>query len=268
MFKYVGADKKFKLTSENYYTQEASEHYMSIHPFISFIGTPGIQACEERVISDLENPIEPTDNMLIGSYVDSYYEGTLDEFKTCNPQLFKKDGSLLAKFEVCNDMIAKAETDDLFKFYMTGEKQKIYTGTFAGLDWKIKVDNLVIKDDKIVGLVDLKTCKDIHARINDITFIEMWGYDYQLALYQEILKQNIGEYVPCYIAAISKEEGHETAVIYVDDDRLKECREAIESNIDRFKEVITRNKEAERCGLCSHCKATRINEKVINYRNL
>ena len=241
---------------------------MSIHPFISFIGTPGIPACEERTINDLENPVAATDNMLIGSYVDSYYEGTLEEFKNNNPQLFKKDGSLLAKFEVCNELIAKADSDELFKFYMSGEKQKIYIGTYAGIDWKIKVDNLVIKDGKVVGLVDLKTCKDIHAKVNDITFIEMWGYDYQLALYQEILKQNIGEYVPCYIAAVSKDEGHETAVIYVDDERLEECREAIKSNIDKFKEIITGSRKAERCGVCSYCKATRINTKVINYRNL
>lgn len=268
MFKYVGADNKFGLNSDNYYTQEANEHYMSIHPFISFIGTPGIQPCEERVIYDLENPMEPNDSMLIGSYIDAYYEGTLEEFKKNNPQLFKKDGSLMAKFEICNEMIAKADSDEIFKFYMTGKKQKIYTGYFAGIDWKIKVDNLVVKDGKIVGLVDLKTCKDIHAKVNDITFIEAWGYDYQLALYQEILKQNIGEYVPCYIAAVSKDEGHETAVIYVDDERLQECRNAIESNIDRFKEIITGSKKAERCKLCAHCKATRINKTVINYKDL
>lgn len=70
---------------------------MSIHPFISFIGTPGIPACEERTINDLENPIPATDNMLIGSYVDSYYEGTLEEFKKKYPSIIQKRWLTISK---------------------------------------------------------------------------------------------------------------------------------------------------------------------------
>lgn len=268
MFQYVGKKDDFKLTNENYYTQEAMSHYMSIHPFISFIGTPGIIACEERTIHDIEYPIEPTDNMIIGSYMDAYFEGGLEEFKKNNPQLFKKDGSLYSKYEVCDLMIEKCKKDELFSFYMSGKKQQIFTGNFAGIDWKIKTDNLVDKDGEIIGLVDLKTCGDMHNKVNDVSFIEMWGYDYQLALYQEILKQNIGKYVPCYIAAVSKEDGNETAVIFVDDKRLQTCREIIESNIDKFKEIITGARKAERCKMCKYCKSTRINDKVINYQDL
>ncbi len=269
MFKYKGADKKFKLNANNYFTTEASEHYMSIHPFINFIGTPYITGCGARVLDELENPIEPNDAMLIGSYIDSYYEGTLDKFKADTPQLFKEDGSLLAKYKICDLMIKRANEDKLFTQYMSGKKQQIFTGTFAGIDWKIKTDNLPMsKNGRIIALVDTKTTRDIHTKINGYSFIEAFGYDYQLALYQEILRQNIDKRVPTYICAISKEEVPETAVIYVDDELLDQKLELIKNYAEDFKKLITGKLEPTRCGQCSYCKATRINDKVINYQDL
>lgn len=269
MFKYVGANIKFKITNDNYYTQEANEHYVSIHTFINYYGTPYINACPARVMHELENPSEPNDAMLIGSYIDSYYDGTLEEFRKNTPQLFKKDGSLLATFSICDLMIKRANEDKLFTKYMTGKKQQIFTGTFAGLDWKIKTDNLPTdKKGNIVALVDTKTTRDIHGKINGYNFIEAYGYDFQLALYQEILRQNIGNRVPTYICAISKEKVPETAVIYIEDEALDNCLEIISNNAPQFKEFLERKTEITKCGICDYCKSTRVNDKVINYKNL
>ncbi len=269
MFKYKGANRKFKLSQDNYYTQKANEHYASIHSFINYIGTPYITGCSARVIHELEEPSEPNDAMLIGSYVDSYYEGTLDEFKANTPQLFKKDGSLLATFAICNTMIERAENDKLFKTYMTGKKQMILTGNFADIDWKIKIDNAILnKAGDIIAFTDMKTCRDIHSKINGYSFIEAFGYDFQLALYQEILRQNIDKRVPAYINAISKEKVPETAVIFVEDNRLDECLEIITNHSKDFKELLERKIEPQKCGICDYCKATRVNTKVLNYLEL
>lgn len=269
MYKYVGANKKFKLTNENYYTQEANEHYVSIHTFTNFFGTPYKDGCQARTLYELENPIEQNDAMLIGSYIDAYYDNTLEEFKANTPQLFKKDGSLLAKYEICDLMIKRANEDKLFSKYMTGKKQQIFTGSFAGLDWKIKTDNLPTdKNGEIIALVDTKTTRDIHTRINGYTFIEAFGYDFQLALYQEILRQNINKRVPTYICAISKEEVPETAVIYIDNDTLNQKLEIIKNNADTFKDLLERKIEPTKCNQCDYCKSIRVNDKVINYQDL
>ena len=90
--------------------------------------------------------------MMIGSYVDSYYEGTLNEFRTKNPHIFRKDGKLLSGFQKAEDIIARTERDELFQKYMSGQKQVIMTAELFGVPWKIKMDSYL--EDK--AIVDLK----------------------------------------------------------------------------------------------------------------
>lgn len=80
----------FVLTNENYYSDEANQKYMSVHQYFDFVGTLGYAGCEERAMAILngEYKEEPTLAFLIGSYVDSYFEGTLETFKDENPELF------------------------------------------------------------------------------------------------------------------------------------------------------------------------------------
>ena len=73
---------KFQLTADNYYSDEANREYLSVSQFKDFVGTYGRMGCEEMALAKIrgEYKTEPSNAMMIGSYVDSYYEGTLDEF--------------------------------------------------------------------------------------------------------------------------------------------------------------------------------------------
>lgn len=90
------------LTAENYYSREANEEYMSVSQYKDFAGTYGKMACEFTAMEKLnERWEEPKSKaLMVGSYVDSYFEGTLDSFKANNPDLFKRDGGLKADFAV------------------------------------------------------------------------------------------------------------------------------------------------------------------------
>ena len=81
------------LTAENYYSSEADREYLSVSQYKSFCGSLAHDGCEAKAMSQLmENWIEEKSTpVLVGSYVDAYFEGTLDTFKSQN-----QDGLLFA----------------------------------------------------------------------------------------------------------------------------------------------------------------------------
>ena len=156
------ADGKLILTDANYYSQESNTSYMSVSQFKDFAGTLAKFPCEYtaylKFTGVLPQPV--TTPLLVGSYIDSYFEGTLDQFKEENKEnLFKKTGDkgLKADFVGAENIIARIKKDPLFMSFMSGEKQKIMTANLFGVDWKIKMDSY-LADDKIV---DLKVMKDM-----------------------------------------------------------------------------------------------------------
>lgn len=206
------------LTAENYYSKEANKEYMSVSQYKDFAGTYGKMACEFSAVEKLEErwKQKKTTPLLVGSYVDSYFEGTLEEFKKENPEIFTQKGELKANYKQAERIIARMERDPLFMQYMSGEKQVIMTGELFGAEWKIKIDSFVrgiaITDLKVMAsITKLEWVKDIGY----LDFVRYWGYDIQGAIYQEIVYQNTGERPPFYIAAGTKEEEPNIEVIHV-----------------------------------------------------
>ena len=64
------------LTAENYYSKEANKEYMSVSQYKDFAGTYGKMACEFSAVEKLEErwAQKKTTPLLVGSYVDSYFE--------------------------------------------------------------------------------------------------------------------------------------------------------------------------------------------------
>ena len=73
----------FLLDESNYYSKEADKRYMSVHQYLDFVGHMGVVGCEARALAKLKGELEEptTTAMLVGSYVDSHFEGTLESFK-------------------------------------------------------------------------------------------------------------------------------------------------------------------------------------------
>ena len=147
------------LTAENYYSQEANEEYMSVSQFKDFCGTYGKMPCEFTAMEKLKGRWEEPKSkaLMVGSYVDSYFEGTLDKFKAENPDLFKRDGTLKAEFVKADEIIQRIERDDYFMKFMSGKKQVIMTGELFGTKWKIKMDSYIPD----IAIVDLKVMASI-----------------------------------------------------------------------------------------------------------
>ena len=212
---------------------------------------------------------EKTTAMLVGSYVDSYFEGTLDQFKKENPDIFTQKGELKANFKQAEKMIARAEKDEKFMAYMSGEKQVIKTGYLFGCDWKIKIDSYLPGK----AIVDLKTTSDLHRawRVQDYGYAsvaEYWAYTIQMAVYQKIVEIDTGEKLPCILAFVTKEDSPELKLCYIDQMTLDHALNEVEMNMASV--LMVKNGEAEPipCGKCDYCKATEPIEEVINIADL
>lgn len=259
------------LTAENYYSKEANKEYMSVSQYKDFAGTYGKMACEFSAVEKLEERWEQkkTTPLLVGSYVDSYFEGTVGEFKKETPEIFTQDGGLKAPYIRADKIIERMERDPLFMMYMSGKKQVIMTAELFGAKWKIKIDSyaegIAITDLKVVeSITKPKWVRDIGY----LDFIRYWGYDIQGAIYQEVVYRNTGLRLPFYIAAGTKEEEPNIEVIHVTQNYLDEAKHMVEMNMPRILRVKNGEVEPDRCEMCDCCRHTKVLKRPISITNL
>lgn len=253
---------KHDLTAENYFSTEKNLHYMSCSQFKSF------QKCEASALAELHGKYERpvTDALLIGSFVDAHFEGTLDIFKAQHPDIFTRSGELKAQYRHAEYMIQRAERDDLFMKYMSGEKQKIMVGEIAGVPFKIKIDSY---HDSCI--VDLKCVKDFKPVWNEEKrmkqhFINYWGYDLQGAIYREIVRQNTGKVLPFAIAGITKEKPEpDIDLLWIPPEDLDDALNEVISLAPRFQQLKEGKIEPQRCGACDYCRFTKVLTGMRNY---
>lgn len=238
------------LTNENYFDSENQMKYFGASQFKSFMD------CEARTMAELKGEYErePSTALLVGSYVDAHFEGTLDLFQAKHPELFKRDGSLKSDYVQAEAIINRIEQDEMFMRYMSGEKQVIKTGKLFGYDWKIKIDSY----HPGKAIVDLKIMKDFEPiyvpELGKVNFIEAWKYDFQGAIYQAIEGNNL----PFIIAAATKQkDATDIGLFQVPQYKLDSALKIIEHFIDHFADVKSGLVEPKRCEKCAYCRMTK-----------
>lgn len=264
-------NNEFELTEENYYSSEANQIYMSFHQYLSFAGGMALRGCEERAMAEMrgEWKEEPSVALMVGSYVDAFFEHSLDKFKAEHPDIFTQKGELKAPYRQADKMIEKCVGDEYFMKSVAGEKQVIMTGYWAGTLWKIKMDSYIPG----VAITDIKTSADIHKawKIADYgyaSFIEAFNYDKQLALYQKIVEINTGKKLPCYISVVTKEDYPEIAVISIDQMAMDHALNEIEMNMPSILAVKNGEMPPIGCGKCDYCKSIMKLDHAISSQDL
>ena len=255
---------KLALNNDNYYSDQANIDYMSVSQFKDLIGSQYHDSCEYTGVRRIQGsiPKKMSTSLLVGSYVDSYFEGTLDQFKEENPDIFKKTGDkgLKAEYVQAEDIIRKIESDDVFMEHMSGQKQIIMTGELFGVDWKIKMDSyrpgIAIDDMKV-----MKDMKPIWADTEDyrgyVDFIRYWGYDIQGAIYQAIVEKNTGIKLPFFICCATKEVPSDIEVIEIPQKYLDEALAFVEKNIEHAVHLKDATIEPVKCNNCAYCRAAK-----------
>ena len=257
------------LTDDNYFSQEMNCKYSGSSQIKAFI------ECEAREVAILNGEWtkeESSEAMLQGSYVHAWSEGKLQEFIAEHPEIMasrgKNAGGLKASFQICDTVIDVLKNDKAIYSILTQcEKEFIFTGQIYGLPIKIKVDLLNRKqkyfaDLKIMRSISDKSWSTEFRRY--VNFILAWRYDWQMAIYCEIIRQNLGEYFTPHIIAASKEEVPDKALIVFETedenslkDFVKTTLEELEPYILRVKELKEGQAEPIRCEKCDYCKSTK-----------
>ena len=250
-----------KLTEFNYFSRSAEQKYMGSTQYKNFV------KCEAAALARINGTfIEPPSTaMLVGSYVDAHFSGTLAQFNAEHPEIFKRDGTLKAEFSGANQIIDFIEDDPLMMEYLQGEKQTIMTGEIAGVPFKVKFDAYIpgvrIVDQKIMR--DFKPVWDEESRTKK-NFIEAWGYDIQAAISQTVE----GNKLPFIINAATKENVPDKALLLIPQDVIDMKLEEIESLAPRFAAIKAGLEEPTACGKCDYCKSIKKLTKIIDYREM
>lgn len=240
------------LTNENYYSSEANREYMSVSQYKDF------RKCEAAALATLNGEWErpKTTALLVGSYVDSYFEGTLAQFRANTPELFKKGGLLKSEFIQAEDIITLLGRDQMFMNYMAGQKQVILTRELFGTPWKIKIDSYHPGE----MIVDLKVMRSME-RIMGKSFVEHWGYDLQMAIYAAVE----GNDLETYLAVVTKQDPSDKEIIHIPKWRREELLSEVERSMPRILAVKSGFVAPQRCGVCEYCRATKILTEPIDF---
>jgi hypothetical protein len=248
------------ITAENYHSPEMNMKYMGTSQFKAFM------ECEAGALAEVKGEYiqEKTVSFLVGSYVDAYYERTLDKFMAENPDIFTLKGTLKSEYKHAEYIIQRLERDEFFKKYMAGQKQVIKTGDIEGVPFKIKIDSY----HPGKAIVDLKIMRDFEQIWKDglkLSFVEAWQYDIQAAVYQAVEGNNL----PFFIAAGTKEKPEpDLAIISIPQERIDYCLNQVKENIQRFADIKKGLIEPTRCERCDFCKSTKILNEIVEYDKL
>ncbi len=259
----------FILTEGNYYSQEADQLYCSASQWKDFIGCPAIPGCEARAMAKLNGKYqqEITNSLLIGSILDALWENDdpeyiAERFPDCVSSRGSTKGQLKSEFQIALQMYQRTLKEPKFCQYMSGEKQVIMTGIIEGLPFKIKIDSYIAGK----AIVDLKSTRtldrDFRIFIPDsgekLPWYKAYGYDIQLAIYQEIVRQNTGESLRCFLAAVDKEKHPIGDVIELLQKMLNEALDEVKRGCKKI--ILLKNGEIEpiRCdhSSCDYCRDT------------
>lgn len=246
---------RFRLTKNTYYTDEANDRYWSA----SFV--KGMLDCPARTLAELRGEYErpESDALMVGSYVDAYFTGAkeFDNFVSEHPQIYNsRTGELKSGFRQADAMIRRATNEDGFMYYLRGWKQRIFTGEIGGIPFKCKLD-FITKD----RIVDLKTVKDFEPQYKEgqgkVDFATAWNWPLQMAIYQELVRQNIGEKLPTYLACITKQDPPDLAVIGISQEVLDAELAVLKAKLPLLEAMRLGAVEAPRCNHCAYCRESR-----------
>lgn len=260
-----------KLTESNYYSAEANKEYCSASQYKDFIGFPLKHGCEERALKTIsgEYEQETTKALLMGSILDALWENDdpeyiLERFPDCVSSRGPTKGQLKQEYQSVLQMYQRTLKEEKFCAYMAGDKQTIMTGNIEGLPFKIKIDSYI----EGRAITDLKTTQTLDRLFRyyipdtgeRLPFYLAYGYDTQLAIYREIVRQNTGDTLNCYIAAVDKKPHPICEIIEMTPKMLDEALDRVKQNCETIIMLKSGEVTPGRCeqSECDYCRDTHV----------
>ncbi len=112
-----------------------------------------------------------------------------------------------------------------------GQAEGVLRTMYCGVPCQVRLDWLSPEH----GLVDLKTCDSLKWFENDC---RRFGYVFQLAFYQAVIREATGETVPVHLIAVEKNEPYSTGVWQLTDEVLSQAEQVNEAALFRYRQCL------------------------------
>ena len=227
-----------------YHAKASYEKYLSSHQLIDFMACPKLY--HKKQLGLIED--KQTDAMLFGSAVHSrilegrdafetefaispysdrrtkQYKSWAAEMAACGKELLSQsDGSLIENLAAGISM-----NDEAVNLILYGRAEGVVRTDYCDTPCQIRID----WTHPHRGIVDLKTCNNLDQFE---WAAQRFRYHNQLAFYQAVLAEVIGEYVPVHIIAIEKVEPFRCGVWRLSESTLAQASCENEAAIRRLK---------------------------------
>jgi len=141
------------------------------------------------------------------------------------------------------DMADKVETmtrsvslnEEAVELLLWGRSEGVARAQYHGMPCQIRIDWLHPEH----GIVDLKTTGGSLNRLHYL--IREYGYLQQLAFYQSVLAEVIGEHVPAHLVIVEANEPHRCQVVSFGPESMDRARRRNEAAMDRVQECRKTN---------------------------
>lgn len=256
------------LTEQNYYSREADLEYMSVSQFKLF------EECEEKALAIIKGDftIEQKDAFLEGELFEALVAGDAELFYAQHPEIIASRGAtkgeLKANFKKVLNAAKRFNEQDFFKDIINrSQKQVILTGTINGVKIKGRLDLLDLKNKLLPDIKCMADYKDSWDK--DAKCYKPWYYTYnyvlQLAVYQELVRQNYNIICDTCLLSASKEEIPDLQALIFDNELLKVELENFANKVKYYDDLKKGIGTPQRCNSCDHCK---MNKKITNFEEV
>lgn len=260
--------KTHDLNHNNYFSKEADLEYMSVSQFKNF------NKCSAKAVHDLQFDMhEEKEAFIEGSLFEALTIGDAEKFLEDHPEIVSSQGPTKGQIKANYKKVVKAA--DRFneqKFFRDiiskCEKQVILVGEIEGIKVKCCLDLFYLKNKKIY---DVKCMANFNEEWDkEEKCYKPWYYTYgyvlQLAIYQEIVRQNFGIICDVHLMAASKEEEPDLKAEHIDNDLLKLELEEFKSKVKTFDAIKKGDLKPIRCENCKYCKSTKVITKFTEVK--
>ena len=249
-----------QLTNENYFSPEMMLKYMSTSQFKSF------ENCEAAALAEVRNEYAKDRAVYKeGHYFEACITGNEELFLLQNPDMVSSRGAtkgeLKSNFKkVIGSVEAFKRQEMLMDIVSRCEKQVIVTGEIAGVPFKGCVDFL---DPETLEGFDTKCMRDFKKAWSEVYEAKIgwyfaYGYNYQSAIYRELIRQTYGRAGRQYIIAATKEDVPDVAALYFSDDIVDNALGVVEEYAPRYAKIKAGLIKPKPCGICDYCKSQKV----------
>lgn len=246
-----------KLDINNYYSIEANKQYISVSQYKNF------QKCSKKAMFNLEQENEEDKICFLeGKLFETLIAGDIDLFVMQHPEMVASRGATVGEFKANYKKVVKAanrikEQEFIMDIVNKCDKQVIMTGEINGIKVKCCADLLDKETGNIYDLKCMANFNDTWDKENKcyMPWYYYYGYVLQMAVYQEIARQNYGKLFETHLIAATKEDEPDMCAIHLDNELLKLELEEFTNNVAYYDRIKKGLENPTNCGHCDFCKA-------------